>query len=524
MRVLASLLLAVCALGCAAEASAPAIAESSEEQAQITLKRAYAIAISADDDPAAPAELNARWIGWVGVTNDAATRFHVQPCAVVAPKSGARPLVPDRVLESIRPMEVSGRLDADTLEVEEVAMLFGVRGLANPAMDPLPASEDDARVCDHDGDGLPGFRVETAEGPANIGMRILVGLRGSVDPASGTVSGEARIRVESRTYGASSYYAAARGPDVSKDAKAVRRFKLVPLPGCAHVSQRSGDGGRRGARGFARLNADRFPRRAWNAYDESMRRILASACAAAIALASATALSNSDGRSGSSGSNGGTCNSCHNGGVPPSVIEIVGPTTLDAGATAIYTLRFETDAAVTGCGVGVDDLAAALGAQPDGGTQTRGTDVTHRAPTPPVAGEARYGFTLTAPPYGGTIVVYAAGNACNGDGLRTGDRAAATQLQVTVLGPPRPVFEGGSSPADASPADEAGAGPGEPPDAGSPSADVGAPPAAAPSAGGCATASSEASAGSCVLVLASLAWWRAKRRAGARDDELRRRR
>ena len=226
---LGALALAAAALGCAAEASAPP-AETEEAQ-QISLRRAYAIAISADSDPAAPAELNARWVGYVAVVDPAATRFHVQPCAVVASKSGVRPLVPDQVLEAIRPIEVAGRLDAETLEIDQVAILFGVRGLANPALDPLPVADDDAHVFDHDGDGLPGFRVDTASGPTNIGMRIVVGLKGSVDRASGHVTGAAQIRVESRVYQAPSYFAASRGTELSRESSAQRRFKLVPLQG-----------------------------------------------------------------------------------------------------------------------------------------------------------------------------------------------------------------------------------------------------------------------------------------------------
>jgi hypothetical protein len=217
------------ALGCAADASAPP-AETGEEQ-QVALKRAYAIAISAESDPAAPAELNARWVGFVGVLDEPATRFFVQPCAVVASATGARPLVPDQVLQAVRPLEVSGRLDAESLEIDHAALLFGVRGLARPAFDPLPESAEDPRVYDHDGDGVPGFRLDGPSGPTNIGMRLVVGLRGSLDRASGQIQGKASIRVETRVYQASSYFAGSRGLDKERAESAERRFKLVPLPG-----------------------------------------------------------------------------------------------------------------------------------------------------------------------------------------------------------------------------------------------------------------------------------------------------
>jgi hypothetical protein len=189
-----------------------------------------------------------------------------------------------------------------------------------------------------------------------------------------------------------------------------------------------------------------------------MRKTLALGCALLALLASRAAWSDRDGRAGASGESG-SCNSCHNGGTPPSFIEFVGPNALDAGTTATYTLRFLTDAAVTGCGVGVGDTAATLAGDGDGGTKTKGFDVTHIRPTAPVAGEARYTFTLTAPPYGGPLTLYGAGNACNGDDTRDGDRAALTTLSIAVSGPPKPVPEGGPL-ADADAIDGSAAGPG----------------------------------------------------------------
>jgi hypothetical protein len=200
-----------------------------------------------------------------------------------------------------------------------------------------------------------------------------------------------------------------------------------------------------------------------------MRRWVGLAACGALLFTSAAARSNANGRTGSSGLGGGTCNGCHNGGAPPSLVEIVGPAALDAGATATYTLRLATGAAVTGCGVASDTVDAVLAAQSGGGTQLRGGEITQAAPLAPDGGEARFTFTLTAPPFGGAVVLYGAGNACDGDGTRNGDRAAMTTLAIAVSGPPRPP-PGEAGTADAGASDDAAAAA----DAGATPADAGA--------------------------------------------------
>jgi hypothetical protein len=240
------LVLAGLAGGCAAEAASAPFESQSET---ITLKRAYAIAIDSGTDASAAA-LNARWVGLVTVS-EGQSRFRVQPCAVVSSKaSGAKPLVPDEVLGALTPIEVAGRLDQESLEIDRVALLFGVRGLADPASDPLPGARDDGRIFDGDGDGSPGIRVQGPSGPVNVGMRVLVGLKGKVNRESGVVLGDAELTVESRVYDAPPQAAGrmksspelgyAPPEDLAADAplappsavqSAVRRFKLVPLHG-----------------------------------------------------------------------------------------------------------------------------------------------------------------------------------------------------------------------------------------------------------------------------------------------------
>lgn len=241
-------LLALAALvgGCAAEAASAPVDSQGET---ITLKRAYAIAIDAGNDAAAAA-LNARWVGLVTVS-EGQSRFRVQPCAVVSSKvTGAKPLIPDEVLGALTPIEVAGKLDQESLEIDRVALLFGLRGLADPVSDPLPAARNDGRIFDNDGDGAPGIRVQGPSGPVNVGMRVLVGLKGKVNRESGVVLGDAELSVESRVYDApapaedrmksSPELGYVPPEDLAADTRvappstvqnAVRRFKLVPLHG-----------------------------------------------------------------------------------------------------------------------------------------------------------------------------------------------------------------------------------------------------------------------------------------------------
>lgn len=144
------------------------------------------------------------------------------------------------------------------------------------------------------------------------------------------------------------------------------------------------------------------------------------------------ASSRSGGISGRSGKQGWTCSSCHQGGQTPKVT-LEGPTMLDAGALAVYTLSIETDAAITG--MNAASTAGALGADVDGGTRSAGEEITHARTLHPDAGIAAYTFSMRAPPFGGKVTLFASGNACNGDDKPTGDESASTELDIEVSGP-----------------------------------------------------------------------------------------
>ncbi len=186
-------------------------------------------------------------------------------------------------------------------------------------------------------------------------------------------------------------------------------------------------------------------------------------CAAALAISWALGASaNSGGRTGATGKNGRTCTSCHQGGAATPTVALDGPSALDAGALGTYTLRIETDANITGMGAAASARDAVLTGDVDGGTQADQGEITHIKPVrTPDAGVTVYTFTMQAPPFGGPVTLFAAGNACNDDGQTTGDEAAATTLVVDVSGPPRPPEpEAGviprpeaGAPADAGPTD-----------------------------------------------------------------------
>ncbi|WP_224242374.1 MXAN_6652 family MXYO-CTERM-anchored protein [Hyalangium gracile] len=149
------------------------------------------------------------------------------------------------------------------------------------------------------------------------------------------------------------------------------------------------------------------------------------------ALWSSPALATSTGITGQSGKDGTTCNTCHRGGAIPTVA-LEGPATLEPGATGQYTFIIQGGAAKTGgLNIAVDNAEASLQAGATG-MKKLGTELTHSAAQPFTAGELRFSFTLVAPAKDVTLKLFAAGNSSNGDLGSDGDRAAATQLSVTV--------------------------------------------------------------------------------------------
>jgi uncharacterized protein (TIGR03382 family) len=160
---------------------------------------------------------------------------------------------------------------------------------------------------------------------------------------------------------------------------------------------------------------------------------------AAAFLITLPAYANSTGMTGRSGKQGGqTCMSgCHGDAANhPSdlapTVTLEGPTTLSAGATGNYSLVITGGPAVNaGMNVAVSNSSAVLNKV---GTDLKvmNGELTHTAPKTFSSGEARFDFTMVAPPSAGTVTIYASGNSVNGDHNFTGDHSTPTTLDVQV--------------------------------------------------------------------------------------------
>lgn len=176
-----------------------------------------------------------------------------------------------------------------------------------------------------------------------------------------------------------------------------------------------------------------------------------------LCLLSSAAFAYSAGITGKSGKTASqTCNSCHSGGIAPTV-ELTGPTTLAAGATGQYSLIIRGGAAVqAGMNVAVSNTTASL--EPGVGVAKQGAELTHDGGMPFSNGEARFNFSMVAPSTGGTLVLYGAGNSTNGNGRADGDSSVAKTLNVTITGGTSGGTDGGTSGPDAGPGIDPGNG------------------------------------------------------------------
>ncbi|MBS1151336.1 MAG: putative lipoprotein [Myxococcaceae bacterium] len=150
---------------------------------------------------------------------------------------------------------------------------------------------------------------------------------------------------------------------------------------------------------------------------------------AGVLLLSTTVLANASGAIGYSGGPPGNtnCNGCHSGGGAPSV-SITGPTSLGAGATGTYTLNV-TGGGGSVYGMNVSTSSANATLNPVSGTVGISFGELHqRAPS----ASGSFQFSMTAPPFPGTVTLYGTGNSCNGNGATSGDTSSSTTLAVTV--------------------------------------------------------------------------------------------
>lgn len=152
-------------------------------------------------------------------------------------------------------------------------------------------------------------------------------------------------------------------------------------------------------------------------------------------LLPAAATANQGGITGVSGRQGVTCSSCHSGGSAPQV-QLGGPAEMPPGAVATFRFTVTSAAPATQRFAGFNAAASAgtLDVIDGQGARRLGAELTHSARKANAAGgTAFWDFTWQAPAAPGDYTLFAAGNSVNGNGLQTGDAAAATTLVVRVL-------------------------------------------------------------------------------------------
>lgn len=155
-----------------------------------------------------------------------------------------------------------------------------------------------------------------------------------------------------------------------------------------------------------------------------MPRVLA----ALSVLVAAPVFANASGAVGYTNSppNNDTCNSCHSGGTAPTV-QITGPSSVGAGASATYTLT-ASGGSRYGFDIAVSDNANAKLNGVSAGIGAAFNELYQSSPS----SANSWQFTLSAPPFAGNIKLYATVNAVNGNGNTSGDRSASTSFDVAI--------------------------------------------------------------------------------------------
>lgn len=140
------------------------------------------------------------------------------------------------------------------------------------------------------------------------------------------------------------------------------------------------------------------------------------------------------------------CNLCHAGGTPPQVA-IEGPTQVAPGTTSTFVFRVFTG--------GQQRFAGFNASAPDGTLATGGPDsaqtqalpgtgerieITHAGRKAAAEDAVRFSFLWTAPDVAGVVALRLWGNAVNGNGQNTGDRASTllVPIEVRAEDPPTP--------------------------------------------------------------------------------------
>lgn len=132
------------------------------------------------------------------------------------------------------------------------------------------------------------------------------------------------------------------------------------------------------------------------------------------------AYANSNGMTGKTKRDGGEGCFCHGASPSPNVnVLINGPDTVDAGATADFTVTMTGGPLVRG-GTNIAALNGDLNIT-DGSLQKIGDELTHTSPKAPLSNTVTFNFSYTAPGTPGVDTLYANGNSVNFNGSSDGD-------------------------------------------------------------------------------------------------------
>lgn len=134
------------------------------------------------------------------------------------------------------------------------------------------------------------------------------------------------------------------------------------------------------------------------------------------------------------------CNQCHSGGQAPAVM-LAGPTAVEPGSTAEYTFTILAVGNQDRGGLNASALAGTLsiggafsaGTRPIAGAGRR-DEITHARPKAAVEGRIEFSFLWTAPEEFESATLHVWGNAVNGSGNESGDRASMAELEIVAAG------------------------------------------------------------------------------------------
>ena len=198
-----ALLLAACSSGRSEEAGT-----SSKLVAQLAPN--YAFALQVDIRGEAGNTITVKLLGKVEINEQDGedVDLSLHPCSLVLPEVGGyKPFVDDSFLQDrsrVPAVIYSGTLGENgVFTAPTEAILFGVRNLANPVTDPIPANPSSPQIYDQDGDGKPGVSIKIDTGFLGVrkvygAARLLAGFEGALAGNGnivGTADGDFALKV-----------------------------------------------------------------------------------------------------------------------------------------------------------------------------------------------------------------------------------------------------------------------------------------------------------------------------------------